>query len=211
MRRNRLDEIIKFVDKGSYVIDIGTDHGLTLKKLFDANIISKAIAADLREGPLSQAKENLANYNVKFYLSDGFKSILDKTFDTAIISGMGSHLITNILDENAKKDILLILQPNDKEERLREYLSNNWYKIIDETVLYDKHYYVIIKAIYEEAKLSEEDIYVGPILKTKKESLEYYKYKRKHLNNLLKHVDNVTKEDFKSKIKVLDKVIKTLK
>lgn len=87
------------------VADIGTDHGLVLKKSLDLKYIQSGIACDNKIKPLQKAYQNLKNYPVKFYLSDGFDKI-DVYFDLALICGMGPHTIAKILSKaNYKKSI----------------------------------------------------------------------------------------------------------
>ena len=49
----RLQLVADFVDRGSRVADIGTDHAYLPVYLVEQNIIPGAIASDLREGPLA--------------------------------------------------------------------------------------------------------------------------------------------------------------
>ena len=72
---NRIDLIVSLTKGYDTVLDIGTDHGLVLKKALDLGYIKKGIASDINKEPLNQAKENLSSYPVSFYLSDGFKNI----------------------------------------------------------------------------------------------------------------------------------------
>lgn len=189
MVKNKRIRLLAELCKGyDTVLDIGTDHGLVLLEAFDKGYIHKAIASDLRELPLKQAYKNLKNYPVTFVLSDGFLSVNDP-FDLVIIAGMGSFLMTEILDNAPKKHIRLILQPNDKYEELRTYLSKHGFQILDEHLLFEKHYYIIIVAEYGESKLSNEDIILGPKLKFKKEAMDYYAYKIRQIERIIHQVD----------------------
>lgn len=195
-----LSELTKGYDK---VIDIGSDHGLVLLEAFKKGYIKEAIASDLREKPLKQAMKNLENYQVKFILSDGFLSVKDN-FDVAIISGMGSHLICDILENAPKENQIFILQPNDKIEVLRKYLALHHFKIIDEYVIYDKFFYVILKVIRGHMSLAEMDLYLGPILKLKEESRSYYDHKLKQIDKIYEKAD-VKKREFLNKMRQLYK------
>ena len=81
-----------------------------------------------------------------------------KTFDLAIIAGMGSFLICDILEHAPKHEVTYILQANDKIEVLRAYLMDHGFKIVDEYLLFDQFYYVILKVIRGKMMLSEYDI-----------------------------------------------------
>ncbi|MDR4968893.1 MAG: class I SAM-dependent methyltransferase, partial [Acholeplasmataceae bacterium] len=164
-RSKRIEFLAELTNGHHHVLDIGTDHGLVLKIAFEKGYIEKAIASDLREKPLKQAEKNLKNYPTSFIKSDGFLNVKEK-FDLAIIAGMGSYLICDILDHAPNSEITYLLQPNDKIEILRAYLMKHHFKIIDEYLIFDKFYYVIIKAIRGKMVLNESDLYLGPILMT---------------------------------------------
>jgi tRNA (adenine22-N1)-methyltransferase len=176
------------------VLDIGTDHGFVLEKAFEMGYIKKGIASDLREKPLKSAENNLKNYPVTFVISDGFLAIKEP-FDLAIIAGMGANLICDIMNHAPKEDITYILQPNDKTEILREYLMNHGFSIIDEYLVKDKFYYIVLKVKRGESRLSESDIYLGPILKTKPESRLFYDKKLEQIDKIYKKADEKRREE----------------
>ena len=202
----RIDFLANLLKNSNVVLDIGTDHGLVLKKAFDNKYITKGLASDINAGPLSAAKKNLADYDVSFYLSDGFKSIQDKSYDTVLITGMGAQLITEILD-GSTKDCKYILQANEKNEILREYLMSNGFKIVDEHVVYDGFYYVIIECVLGIMELSKEDLYLGPILKTKLSSREYYINKIETINKFIDKTDAVSKKNYQNILRYYKKYI----
>ncbi|MDR2822363.1 MAG: class I SAM-dependent methyltransferase [Acholeplasmatales bacterium] len=186
----RIKTLAKMVQGYKIVLDCGADHGYTLLYALENNYIDEGIASDIREIPLSVAKNNLEGYNCSFYLCDGIKSI-NRDYDAVIISGMGVDNIIKILRE-ADKDSIFILQPNTKYDILREFLTNNNFIIIDEEVISDGHFYCIIKVKRGFMELNQEDIYLGPILKEKKEALSYYQFmleieKKIYRNNAKEH------------------------
>ncbi len=185
---NRIQFIASLLQGYDIAIDIGSDHGLVLKYALDNNYIKHAVASDLNEGPLNHAKQNLTGYSVRFYLSDGFKNVpLD--YDIAVITGMGPHLILDIL-----KNVLhlegktYILGANDKVEVLREGLMQLGFKIIDEYVIHDGFYYVFLKVVIGKMTLTQQDIYVGPILKNKPEAKSFFEHKYNYYLDLSKKV-----------------------
>lgn len=185
---NRIQFIASLLQGYDIAIDIGSDHGLVLKYALDNNYIKHAVASDLNEGPLNHAKQNLTGYSVRFYLSDGFKNVpLD--YDIAVITGMGPHLILDIL-----KNVLhlegktYILGANDKVEVLREGLMQLGFKIIDEYVIHDGFYYVFLKVVIGKITLTQQDIYVGPILKNKPEAKSFIEHKYNYYLDLSKKV-----------------------
>lgn len=180
---NRIDFIASLTKGFDKVIDIGSDHGLVLKKAIDQNFIKEGIATDLNIGPLNHAKKTLTGYPVEFYLSDGLESIISD-YDLGIITGMGPNLIGDIM-KKASKDKTYILGANEKIEVLRQIICDLGFMIIDEYVIYDDFYYVFLKVTGGQMHLTESDLYLGPILKNKVEAIPYYAHKATYYENLL--------------------------
>ena len=201
MARNKRIKFLAEQTQGfDTVLDIGTDHGLVLLEAFKKGYIKSAIASDLREEPLNQAKTNLKNYPVDFVLSDGFKAI-KKPFDLAIIAGMGAYLISDIL-KDAKEDATYIIQANDKHHVLREFLSKNGFIIEDENVIHDKFYYIIMKVKKGHQELLDDDLYLGPKLKYKPEAKKYYEHKIKQYEKIYPKADEKRKLELEKLIKL---------
>ncbi len=207
MARSKRINLLASLTKGyDTVLDIGTDHGLVLKKAFDQGFIKKAIAADIKESPLLAAKKNLAGYNVDFVLSDGFNNI-KQSFDLAIIAGMGAYTIEDIMSHAPLHDAYFVLQANDRHAYLRTYLTTHGYMITDEYIVFDGFYYVIIVFKKGHMTCSDKDAYLGPILQHKNEAKPYYEYKLKTLINIIDHVDAVKKKTLNTKIEYLKSVL----
>jgi tRNA (adenine22-N1)-methyltransferase len=195
MARSKRILFLAELTKGYHtVLDIGTDHGFVLEKAFEKGYIQKGIASDLREQPLKTAKNNLKNYPVTFVISDGFLAIKDD-FDLAILAGMGAHLIKEIMNFAPKSDVTYILQPNDKPDVLRAYLMNHGFMIIDEYLVKDKFFYVILKVKRGQSTLSVEDILLGPVLRHKPESRQLYDHKLKQIDKIYENADEKRREE----------------
>ena len=202
MARNKRISFLAELTKGyDRVLDIGTDHGLVLLKAFEKGYIKEAIATDLREKPLKQAEKNLKNYPVTYILSDGFLAVKNP-FDLAIIAGMGAYLIADIMNQAPKGNHVYILQANDKIEILREYLGSHGFKIIDEYLVHDRFFYVILKVTRGVMLLNEEDLYLGPILKNKPEALEYYARKAHQIEKILPSADSERQIELEKMLKI---------
>ncbi|MDX9691079.1 MAG: class I SAM-dependent methyltransferase [Acholeplasmataceae bacterium] len=202
MARNKRITFLADLTKGyPCVLDIGTDHGLVLKKAFDQGYIQHAIASDINEEPLNQAKRNLKNYPVHYVTSDGFLAI-NKPYDLVIIAGMGAYLICDILEHAPKDDVDYILQANDKIEILRKYLMDNQFMITDEYVIHDKFHYVILKVKRGFMELSLDELYLGPILKGKDEAKPYYQIKANQIEKILPQADPKRQEELLKMLKI---------
>ncbi len=123
----RLEAVASFIPRGARVADIGTDHGLLPVWLSLHGGAEAVIAADIRPGPLSAAKQNAERYGVggiRFCLCSGLSGIFPREVDHVVIAGMGGETILSILqdagwDWTGKK---LILEANTKYPELLTWL-----------------------------------------------------------------------------------------
>lgn len=73
----RLELVASFVPEGSRLADVGTDHGYIPIALAERNVICRAVAMDLRPGPLERAKAHICQAGleeqIETRLSDGLK------------------------------------------------------------------------------------------------------------------------------------------
>ena len=135
----RLYLCAKNVRLGSTVADIGADHAYIAIWLVLNGVCPRAIATDLRAGPLRNAQKNIFKYGVadkiETRLSDGLDAVFPAEVDDIIIAGMGGELIMQII---ARTDWLkdpakhLVLQPMSGEVELREFLASQKFKIVAE-------------------------------------------------------------------------------
>ena len=151
----RLEAACRFIHPGDRVADVGCDHGYLGIHLLKNNIASFVYASDINEGPLGAAVFNAEKFGVRdkmqFYLSDGVKNI-PREFDVMVWCGMGGDKMISILEASSwLKDskYRLILQCQSKRPELRRYLSENGWRIQDETVLRDgKFLYTVMEVVY---------------------------------------------------------------
>lgn len=170
----RLQTIVDLVPKNSKVIDIGTDHAYVPIYLYLNNVTKNITATDISSNVLKSTYNNLKKYNledkIKLILSDGFKNVLD-TYDLAIIAGMGTHTIIDILKA---KDLpkTLIISSNNDHHILRKYLNSINYTLSKEMAILDNNkYYLIMYYVYGKENLSKEEILFG-----KSNNNDYYNY-----------------------------------
>jgi tRNA (adenine22-N1)-methyltransferase len=201
VKSKRIQFLAELTQGYDSVIDIGTDHGFVLQKAFENKYIKRGIATDLREKPLASAMKNLKNYPTTFVLSNGFLNV-NESFDLAIIAGMGATLICDILEHAPYGNEIYLLQANDKIEILRAYLVENDFELIDEFIIYDKFYYVILKVKRGEMILSQEDLYLGPYLKNKSEAIPYYVKKAAQIEKIMSKADENRKEELVKMLKI---------
>jgi tRNA A22 N-methylase len=89
---------------------------------------------------------------MSFYLSDGAKKI-PRDFDTLICAGMGGDTMVSILEAAPwlkSNRYRLILQCQSKRHLLREYLSDQGWRITEESVLRDGRFlYTVMEVIWQ--------------------------------------------------------------
>ena len=138
----RLRAVAELVPVGAAIADIGTDHAYLPVWLLLEGKITRAIASDLREGPLARAKltakEYDCNKNIAFRLCDGLSGITPDEVDTIVIAGMGGETIAAILEQAAwtkNEAYTLILQPMSSQNDLRRWLWQQGYGIRNEQII----------------------------------------------------------------------------
>lgn len=191
---DRLAEIAKKIPKCSILADIGTDHGYIPIYALENGLCSKALAADLREGPLKMAYANIKKNNmeksIELRLGNGLEPILLSECDVVVIAGMGGNLIKDILaasSEKARAASLLLLQPNNAVDSLRKWLNENGFEITDESLASDAgKLYNVLNAKWT-GKIVKGDSFSyyigGKLLERKQPLLERY------LNKKLRELD----------------------
>ncbi|MDE7231483.1 MAG: class I SAM-dependent methyltransferase, partial [Lachnospiraceae bacterium] len=150
------------VTRGNVVCDVGCDHGFTAIYLVQQGISPRALAMDLREGPLSAAGEHIAacglEERIETRLSDGLHKYKTGEADTLICAGMGGGLMMRILArEREKTDSFreLVLQPQSELEQFRRFLRENGYRIQDEEILQEEgKFYQVIRAVTDRERES---------------------------------------------------------
>lgn len=181
---SRLSAVASLVKDGATVADIGTDHAYLLAYLLQEKRISKGIAADLRKGPLENARKTLVDCdlidNVRLVLSDGLDELNKADCDDIVIAGMGGILIKEILERTPwvrDEKIHIVAQPMTHAEVLRKFFLENGFRILKESAATDgKRFYCVISAQYDgkERKSEEWYTYVGELIKNRDEVSEMY-------------------------------------
>lgn len=174
---NRLMEISKFVAKNSIVGDIGTDHGYLPVYLMENKISKLVIATDISEKSLDKIITYVRDNGLEEYiitrLGDGLDVIKPFEIDTLVIAGMGGLLIRDILEKNKETTNSItnfIFQPMIASRELRQYLIENKFNILDESLAREKDkFYEIIYAKKGFGYMEDEiDYEINPVLIEKK-------------------------------------------
>lgn len=167
----RLAAVAGYVLPGGPLADIGTDHAYLPAHLVGTGAIPKAIAGDILPGPLEAARSTVAEAGltdrIELRLGSGLKVLTPGEVITASICGMGGPLIAEILTAGPLEGIQrLVLQPMGGEERLREWLSRNGWRLVAEQLVADAgRVYIVMAAERGAMTLTEAELMVGPHLR----------------------------------------------
>ena len=139
----RLRLCFQMIRPGDRVADIGCDHGYLGIHLLLSGKASSVIAADINAQPLQCARDNAAacgvSSGIQFYLSDGTRDI-PRDFDTMVCAGMGAVTIISILRAAPwlrDPRYRLVLQCQTQRRELRQWLSENGFRILREEPVRD--------------------------------------------------------------------------
>lgn len=190
---DRLKQCAEFVSGKGIAVDVGTDHAYLAVYLISHKICKKAIACDLREGPLESAKKHILNERledkIETILSDGLEKISPNGVSDIIIAGMGGELIANIISRAEwikTNKVNLIFQPMTKAYDLRKYLFENGFKIKNEIAVKSESFiYSVINAEYSNIHENYEDfeLYSGGLDFQRELDREYLNIQAQRLIN----------------------------
>ena len=203
---DRLLACCKYVKKGDRVADIGCDHGYLGIHLLTAGIAAHMIESDVAPGPLASAKRNASKYGVAsamtFCLSDGVKDI-PRDFDTLVCAGMGGDTMIHILSAAPwlkNKQYRLVLQCQSKTPMLRQWLSENGWRIAREAVLKEGRFlYTVMEVLYDPAqpRLNAGQCHFPPAILEDPSAMvpAYFAWVRKGLQITLAHQSDPEKRE----------------
>ncbi len=164
MKSKRLTAIADMV-QNEPVIDIGTDHAYIPIYLVTNKKFKEVYASDISAKVLEQAKKNIQKYGLENKITlmqnVGLKNI-NMEFKTAIIAGMGTNTIKEILTGVSHLPETLIIQSNNDLAALRTFMQDIGYQISEEKALWEKgQYYIIIRYEKGQDYLSNAEIKFG--------------------------------------------------
>ena len=166
--------VADMVRPGNVLADIGCDHGYLSVWLVREKTVGRAIAMDLRKGPLKKAQESIRFFHqtevIETRLSDGMDELHPGEADRIVIAGMGGILMRDILRrgcECVRKAGQLVLQPQSDPELVRAEVFAQGFTITDEQACFeDGKWYVSISAEpgTEEVPYTDAELRYGRIL-----------------------------------------------
>jgi tRNA A22 N-methylase len=201
----RLQVCAGFVAPGDRVADIGCDHGYLSIYLLKNGIASHVYASDINEGPLQSALHNAHKFGVadklQLFLSDGVRNI-PHDFNTLVCAGMGGDTMVHILQSAPwlrNTQYRLILQCQSKTPLLRRYLTEQGWRITEESAIKDGRFIYTVMEVYwdpEYPKLSIGEWYFPPALleNPSADTIGYFKYVVEGLRIATAHKEDAEKQ-----------------
>lgn len=208
----RLQMLKSLIPQGVRLADVGTDHGYIPVSLLLEGKIASAIASDIAEAPLRHAGQTAERYGVSegitFRLSAGLEGFLPGEANCFLLAGMGGETIRDILAEATwllREDVLLILQPQTKQELLRKWLSENGYVIVKEYLVSDRDalYNIFTVRVGKSVPLSDFACYAGVHLS---DDPLYAEYLQRQAERLDKTVIGLRRSDREENLRRADEL-----
>lgn len=177
----RMHMVADMVSKGEVLADIGCDHGYLSVWLVRTETVKRAIAMDVRKGPLERAKASIRFFHqqerIETRLSDGMDELKPGEADRIVIAGMGGILMSDILCRGAecvKEAEQLVLQPQSDIELVRKEIHRLGFRIADERACFEDGKYYIAFACgkgKEEEPYTEAEYRYGRLLTGRKDEI----------------------------------------
>lgn len=185
----RLQTVADFVEQGSVIADIGTDHAYIPAFLIQHGTIKHAYACDIKKGPLENARRTCCIEQisgVEFRLCNGMQGLEEEAIQTFVIAGMGGEMIAQIIDEAPwcrTQAYTFILQPMTKANVLRAYLCTHGFQITQERLAAEKDkLYTVMHVCYSANIYKPDEAFL--LLGNTKEDALFDEYKKRELQRL---------------------------
>lgn len=161
----RLETIIERMPDAGCLADIGCDHAYVAIEAVRRGRAARALACDVRKGPLQQAAEHILCAGlagkIETRLSDGLEKVAPGEADTVVVAGMGGPLMERILQGRLRDFAHFVLSPQSEIPHFRRFLLTEGMQIDEETMLIDEgKYYVILNVSKRADATSSDSMYV---------------------------------------------------
>ena len=202
----RLKIIADSIQGFDTVADIGSDHAYLPIYLIKNKQVKSVIATDINSGPVKISKGRIDSHGVESRITvrqgNGLQVLKPGETEVVVIAGMGGILIRDILDKDAQvaqNARLLILQPMRDSDKVRKWLYENSFDIIDEELVkeQDKIYEVLWAIPVSEARASKGLLLVGDKIIEKKHPLavEFINKKTNELEKVIAALESMDTEN----------------
>ena len=214
----RLLKAAELVPPCDVFLDVGTDHAYLPVYLIKKQVCKRAIASDLRKGPLESAERTAQNFGVlpltDLRLGSGFETVSEGEADAAVVAGMGGVLISELIktSESTVRQIkTLVLQPMTATYELRKFLYENNFTITDEFLVKEdtKLYHIMTVTSGAPQKQTEAELFMGIHL-LNKEKEHYLEYVSRQVKKIKKQIEGLEKSKSPETVNILSEKKKLL-
>lgn len=182
------DMACKNVSESRRIIDVGSDHGMLSVYCLKNGCFDSAVLTDINPGPAQRSRQtiedNCLSSKAEVRVTDGLKGVEIRNGDVVVMAGLGGLNMRDIIEQfeidnpDREGDVTFILQPQKSLPELREWLSFKGYRITDEECCFESGFYycvLCVKYSGEVKKLTDREIYYGPVMLTKFDERKDYK------------------------------------
>lgn len=189
---------------GNTLADIGTDHAYIPIEAIKQGFVGRAIACDIKKGPLAIARSNVEKNGlqakIELRLGSGITPVSAGETETVVIAGMGGILISGILDADSEKSHSfkeIILQPMNAQSELRKYLSEHGFRIVKEDLAVEGFkVYNIMRVINGCGdKYSEFESHIPTVLRSHKYFDVFLAKKKREFTKILTGLERASERD----------------
>jgi tRNA (adenine22-N1)-methyltransferase len=149
----RLECVLGLVRPCALLADVGTDHALLPVAAVCRGVATRALAADLREAPLSGARAHIQRAGVADRVvavrGDGLWAVEHRAVDAVVIAGLSADSMLRMIE--AAPHVLatvaqLITQPNQNVDRLRAWALRSGWHLRAEQMLEERGQFFVVCA-----------------------------------------------------------------
>jgi len=141
----RLRALVRWIEPGWRVADIGTDHALLPRALVQSGRASHVIGVEILPHVVHALKAELRHKEcegkVEVRQGSGLTPLAPGEVDAVVIAGLGVSTVCAILDEAGQKLASykrLLVVPTDEAAPLRRWLYRHSIPLLDEAIVWDK-------------------------------------------------------------------------
>jgi tRNA (adenine22-N1)-methyltransferase len=211
----RLETIVNFCSSARTIADIGCDHGQVTAELILQSKAYNVIASDISPQSLNKAVRLASTLNILPFISfregNGFSTITKHdVVDSAVIAGMGGMEIIKIIKESKTRVDELVLQPMKNAVKLRGYLLQIGFRIIEDVVIKENgKFYIIMKVRAGRMRITDLELHFGVtnLREYSDHFIEYIKLEKAKILKIGELVGELNKE-YKAQIKRIDRVMR---
>ena len=216
-RINKIYEAIvlasKTFENEIIVADIATDHGFIAEKALNCEKVKSVIATDISEKSLSKLQKLIKLKKltkIETMLGDGLLPI--QKADICVIAGIGGYEIKNMIEkqnigeDGKNKCNLFVLQPTQNFVELRDWIfDNNFYVLSDTVIEYAERFYSIIVIDISKKQVNEKTIFNLWLGRDSRQNLTDFKHFLVFLKEYLRFFANISIERAEKDIITLQK------